>query len=328
MEHSLSGLYEETLKRQFSRLNRDNFTVQLELKRVFVCGGIVNPITSPDLIPGSFRDRLIRFTAERNIAFHDYIILAEEFKDYYADGNYDDLLTFEDDIARLCTLVIIFLESPGSLVELGLYSCREAFLKKLLIVVPHEEIKSEDSFIYLGPLKYIESKTGNPHCAYPFPSNEIGAYDPYYLEDLCHNIDERIKSAHREEAFEENSGHVAFLIAEIVRLCFPIMKGEIELALNVLGIDTKKSTVNRLIYLLLKMSFIGKERESTNVYYFPINKDEKLVNFGRTREDKRTDDSAFTLAMRQSFVIEKSQLARRRTRVLQRVIEKNKGGSS
>jgi len=156
----LSAEYEKALQEQFGRLNKDNFKVQFAIKTLFVCGGIVHPVDK-QLPPGSFRDRLMRYTAEKGIEFHDYIVLAEEFKDYYVDGNYRDLLTFEDDIASLSTLVIIFLESAGSLVELGLYCSRPAFFKKLLVVVPKDELETEDSFIYLGPLKFIESKVEN-----------------------------------------------------------------------------------------------------------------------------------------------------------------------
>lgn len=332
-EWILSAEYEKALQEQFGRLNKDNFKVQFAIKTLFVCGGIVHPVDK-QLPPGSFRDRLMRYTAEKGIEFHDYIVLAEEFKDYYVDGNYRDLLTFEDDIASLSTLVIIFLESAGSLVELGLYCSRPAFFKKLLVVVPKDELETEDSFIYLGPLKFIESKVENSFCTYPFPSRNDSVqenepeYDNYYLEDLCHNVEEKIKNTHKTENFKEKiSGHISYLIAEIIRLSFPIMLGEIEKVLKHLGIEVQQGTLQRILYLLRKMRFIDKERESTNTYYYPIHRDKKLVNFGRTTDNKIIDDSTLTMALRLTYVTDDSQLARRRVNVLQNVVPKMEEGN-
>ncbi len=50
-------------------------------------------------------------------------------------------MSFEDDIANISTLVVICLESAGSLVELGLFVNRKSLAQKLHVVAPFEEIE-------------------------------------------------------------------------------------------------------------------------------------------------------------------------------------------
>ena len=49
-------------------------------------------------------------------------------------GHIPDLMSFEDDIANISTLVVICLESAGSLVELGLFVNRKSLAQKLHVV--------------------------------------------------------------------------------------------------------------------------------------------------------------------------------------------------
>lgn len=57
------------------------------------------------------------------------LVLVEEFKDWLHDSIYPDLLTFESDLAETASLVVISLESPGALAELGSFSVNEKIKK-------------------------------------------------------------------------------------------------------------------------------------------------------------------------------------------------------
>lgn len=318
----MSQGYENTIKEQFSQLIHDNFHVQLSVKTLFVCGGEVDPLST---FPKSYRDNLLHYTASKNIEFHDCIVRAEEFKDYYKDDNYSDLLTFEDDIAYLSTLVIIFLESPGSLVELGLYCSRPQFYKKLLIVAPEEEVAGEDSFIYLGPLEYIKKKSSDSVLVYPFPKNEE-EYDELSSEDLCNEIQAKIDKANDTEKFDlSNSGHLSLMITEIIRLCFPIQIGEIEICFESLGVGVRQGQVRRLLYLLQKMKFVAKKNYGRNTYYYPCLPEQKLVSFGKTKRGKTLDSQTLFMAVRQSFVAMEDAHSNKRKGALRQINELMQG---
>ena len=315
----LNEEFEEKLKEQFSQLTYENFHALLSVKKLFVCGGEMDAAAHPSI---SFRNQFLTFTAENNVEFDSAIVCAEEFKDYYKNDNYNDLVTFEDDIASLSTLVIIFLESPGSLVELGLYCSRKQYHKKLLVVAPENKVSDEDSFIFLGPLKYIEKSSEDSVVIYSFPEKNVD-FDNATTDDLCSAISLKIdKSNDIEKFITNNSCHLAHLIAEIVRLCFPIQIGEIETCFKSLKIEFVQSQVKRLLYLLEKLNFLNHIKYSSNTYYFPTDPDERLMSFGRTKNEKTLESSKLFISIRQSFVLNNHPNSKRRQNVLKKITKK------
>lgn len=310
-------MFEETIRKQFELLDICNFNVDISHRLLFVCGG---KIDACEKIPPSFRDRLLTYTAKHAPELHEYFILAETFKDYFKENAYPDLLVFEDDIASISSLIIIFLESPGSLVELGIFCNKSDLFRKLLVVAPEEEVSAEDSFIYLGPLEYIRKKVPSSVIIYPWPNKDIEKYDGDYLDDLCTNIKDKLSSIPKTEQFnEKNSGHIALLITEIISLCVPIQLGEIEIAIKALGINITTKIISRYIYLLQKIGFIDFLSYSTNKYYYPL-KENKWVKFGKTKDNKIIDDKLLFMKFRQSFVTLTDPLSKRRVTALRQIL--------
>lgn len=310
-------MFEKAIKQQFEQLDISNFNVDISHRLLFICGGQIN--VSAD-IPPSFRDRLYSYTACKDRALHDYFILAETFKDYFKENTYPDLLTFEDDIASISSLIIIFLESPGSLVELGIFCNRPEFYKKLLIIVSSQETYNEDSFIYLGPLQYIKSKAQSSVLTYPWPNSDDIKYDNDILEDLCENIKSKLDTMPKTEQFNPKiSGHLVLLISEIISLCFPIQLGEIELALSCLGLKVSQKEVKRYLYLLQKTGIVDLLTYSSNKYFYPLLKNKKWVKFGKTKENNPMDNQKFLMNIRQSFVTLSDALSKRRYTALKQI---------
>lgn len=315
--------FEDALINEFSKLDHKKFRVNLSKHHIFVCGGVVN--AKADISP-SFRDRFIAHTANNEDKIHDAIVLAENFKDYFKENTYNDLLVFEDEIANISTLVIIFLESPGSLVELGMFCTKPNFYKKLVIVAPQERTESEDSFIYLGPLEYIRKKEETSVAIYPWPSSEQEKYDKDYLVDLCETINEKLGSLPKLVTFNKNnSGHVAFLVYEIIRLCYPILVGEIELVFEALDLNINESEINRHLYLLSKLQLISHNFYSNYRYYYPLYKDLKTVKFGKNKSDKVDDSQKIQMSINQSYVLSDEPKSRKRRSAKKQIMLKLKG---
>lgn len=310
--------FEQAIKTQFEQLNVSNFNVDISYRLLFICGGEVN---GQAIIPPSFRDRLFLYAAKNTPELHKHFVLAETFKDYFKENAYPDLLIFEDDIASLSSLVIIFLESPGSLVELGIFCNKPEFYKKLLIIAPEEQTSNEDSFIYLGPLEYIKRKDSSSVLIYPWPEKD-SKYDINILEDLCVNINNKLNSISKTEQFiNDRSGHLALLIGEVINLSYPIQLNEIEVALNSLGVRLSLKDINRYLYLLQKMKIIGLLSYSSNKYYYPLEKN-RWIKFGKNKNDHPMDMQKFFISIRQSFVMETDLLSKRRVTALKQIQSK------
>ncbi|CAI2025371.1 retron St85 family effector protein [Serratia fonticola] len=312
-------MFEQAIKKQFEQLDIGNFNVDISYRLLFVCGGKVDGSAK---IPPSFRDRLFLYTAKDDPELHEHFVLAETFKDYFKENAYPDLLIFEDDIASLSSLIIIFLESPGSLVELGIFCNKPEFYKKLLIIVPEEEVTNEDSFIYLGPLEYIRRKAPSSVLTYPWPESDKEKYDSDILEDLYGNINLKLDSIPKTEQFNDKiSGHLALLISEIISQCYPIQLNEIEIAINSIGIKILQKEVSRYLYLLQKMEIIGLLSYSSNKYYYPLRR-QKWVKFGKTKDDLPMDNKKFFMSIRQSFILSTDPLSKRRVTALRQILAK------
>lgn len=301
--------FENTLYTELSRLDYNRFKVNLEKRHIFVCGGTIDPL-SP--VPKSFRDYFLNHTATENHDIHDAIVLAESFKDYFKENTFNDLLIFEDEIANIATLVLIFLESPGSLVELGMFCSKPAYYKKLLVVAAQDKTEDEDSFIYLGPLVHIKKKEPSSVAIYPWPKENV-TYDKAYLDDLTASVQDKLDSVAKQVSFNKgNSGHVALLVYEIIRLSYPILIGEIEIALAALDLKVEEIEVKRHIYLLSKLGLINHNFYSSYTYYYPLLKDLKTISFGKDKYDKIPDSQSIQMNISQSYVVADSIQAKKR----------------
>lgn len=85
---------------------------------------------SNKLRPLLFAMLFLRYVSSIECNLIDQITLAEEFKDWIHDSVYKDLLDFENDIAHISSLIVIVLESPGALAELGLFVRNKVLNKK------------------------------------------------------------------------------------------------------------------------------------------------------------------------------------------------------
>lgn len=67
-----------------------------------------------------------------------------------------DLLELENMLADSVDAVVILLESPGAIAELGAFANHSKLCKKLIVIIDHRH-KGTKSFIMLGPIKYLRN---------------------------------------------------------------------------------------------------------------------------------------------------------------------------
>lgn len=313
--------FEDVLIEEFSSFDPSKFSVSFMPPKIFVCGGEI----CNDLIPSSMRERLLCYFYDNNKEVFSALLKAEDFKDYLREGAYSDLLEFETDIGNIATLIIICLESPGSLVELGIFCNNPSLLHRLLIVAPQHEIEAKDSFIYLGPLSNLIKKDEGSVLVYPWPDAKVKQYD--HIDLIAVDVTRKLDKSFKSEAFDsKNTAHLAFLIYEIILLAHPIKQFEIDLALMAMNIELQEKEISRLLYLLDKLELIKHTIYSNVAYFYDAANGERRIRFGATKKGATRDAPAIKMTLRQTYVLEGDELSKKRRLALQQIINIKKEG--
>lgn len=307
--------FEDKLIAEFQDFEHEKFHVSFLPPKVFLCGGEVDVKAQ---IPKSLRDRLISHFSTHEDELHASRIQAEDFKDYFKEGAYSDLLEFETDIANIATLIVICLESPGSLVELGLFCMAPTTASKLLIIAPQEELADEDSFIFLGPLDHIKRNNPDAVVAYPWPTPKLIEYE--HIELVVGDIKKKLEKMKKVQKFsEKNSAHIAFLIYDTIILAESITITEIEYALMAFKLEVDIKTVSRLLYLLEKIGLIAHTVYSSVTYYFDMPGSVRRIKFGSDAKGRTRDSQALTMALKSSYTMDREEASKRRVLVLKSI---------
>lgn len=83
-----------------------------------------------------------------------------------------DLLELENILAENVHAIVIVLESPGAIAELGAFSNHDR-LRNRLVVVVDKKYRRARSFVMLGPVNYLRRKTGSRVVFHDFSQPEL-----------------------------------------------------------------------------------------------------------------------------------------------------------
>lgn len=268
--------FDDKRKTHLAQISLEKSRVDLSSPIIFLCGGLVD---AREFHPTSIRDALLRHLSSVRCHTADQVTLAEHFQDWIHGSTYKNLLEFESDIAHISSLIVIILESPGALAELGLF-VKNAFLNKKLIIFVNDDHYGDKSFISLGPLRYLEGIRERNVCAYPWDSDSIDESVKDSLPDMHEDLLVALDGLDKSEAFDfDNDGHISFLIYELVRLFKAIKLTEIDVFLKDLGVVLKRDKLKRLVFLLQKFEFISFGKRGHDEYFYAL-KDIDKIQFG------------------------------------------------
>ncbi len=295
------------------KISLENSRVDLSSPIIFLCGGLVDIKKTPS---PSIRDSFLRYIHKSDDILSNNIILAEDFKDWIHDSVYKDLLDFESDIAHISSVIVIILESPGALAELGLF-VRNRVLNKKLIIFVNDSHYDTDSFIKLGPLRYLETIKEKTVCAYPWDLENIDSSIKESLPEMKQDLTQKISDTDKTEAFDAtNDGHLSFVLYEFIRVFQALKLTEIELYTRKVGLELSRDKVKRLLFLLSKFELIRFGKRGNDGYYYALVNIEK-VHFGG-HFDKR-DAKISTM---QFYMLNESES--RRVNFIKRIVKAEK----
>lgn len=245
---------------------------------IFLCGG---PTDVRSHTPISIRDAIQReLVRDRDI--ENRIRIAEDYKDWAHDSTYSDLVSFERHLAELSSVIVLVLESPGSIAELGLFSIIEEFKKKLLIFVETNHYQS-DSFIKLGPIDYLEKIHGNSAECHRWLSGNgrLATFDSSLAAELQPELADAVRSRAIKPIPERNFKSDnwldgALLICDLLSLCSALTLRELRQLLIALGCDRTESDVKQLLFILQRVGLLAMEPKGNQRFYVGIDPREHL----------------------------------------------------
>jgi hypothetical protein len=201
----LLSLYEDLDKSKLRFKNPSKF--------VFLCGGVISDATGAR--PVSLRDYLYRVRQIQS-RLNGNLILAEAATQIYRDTDYTDLISFEEDIARIAAIVLVIPESPGSLAELGSFATNDTIRRALRVII-QDQYASSESFVRYGPIQRV-IKTQGRDCigVYPWRSNIddhpiVRSIIPHYFA-IVDFINDHLRRVHASVTFPCDNDLLLFYI--------------------------------------------------------------------------------------------------------------------
>lgn len=207
----------------------------------------------------------------QNIFSNERVILAEEVEKQWGNclkeehAGYDNLLEFEMDIAELASVIPIFLEGTGAMVETGAFFCNPKLRKKILIILD-KKYCNEDSFIQRAIIKELR------------PSGQIICYDSKD-KDINQKIYKKIFSFRNNEIDTQEHSQSSFYFYLLKFLCEWKTKEEIIEELVKINQFTKyKDKLDDHLKILTALGLIIEELDSTQTKFLSLLRADILIN--------------------------------------------------
>jgi len=242
---------------------------------IFFCGGIV--LKDNSLPPTSVRDIVLRKLFCDAPDLCTKIIQAEDIQEWLHFGVYKDLMLFEQHLASLANIIVLFVESPGSIAELGAFSFNEHIEDKLLIFIKeHDYI--EKSFISLGPIKYLKDKYDSVK-VYPWKTETALTSEEIQIrivldsmegitEDIISDIKFVYNSKPKSVKFCNTSvGHMMLFLCDIMELFLAVKLKEIQEYFEQMEIPITIDDLKKLLFILKTLELIKEFNYGNDLYY-------------------------------------------------------------
>ena len=187
---------------------------------IFVCGGKSN-IDYP-----TARDRFLQY-ATRHLGSFQFF-RAEDFFSFAVASTIKDLLTIENDIAKFCDCLIIFIESSSAIAELGAFSNSDR-LAKMILAVNDADYELSNSFIAKGPIAKINRLSKFGPTVYLNMENALANVDQIEkrLAKIERKKNRRLSLTTYEEFLNESPKNRMMFLYDVISFFFPITLGEI-----------------------------------------------------------------------------------------------------
>ena len=218
----------------------------------------------------------LRVVFNRNIKISSpnyNIVLAEEADPLTSQADYQDLLSFESDIAQVVGVILLFAESPGSLAELGAFSAIDTIAPSLLAVL-NDNYYEQKSFITRGPIMHLEKSFGEDSvvsldCAdlNIGSKGEIDRIDvPAFMESVVSIVKAKLEKRHFYNSLDpQSSGHRILILVGLCQEYGALTIKELRSYFDSLSLDG--SRINNYLYCANLLGWIKTIRKGNHIFY-------------------------------------------------------------
>lgn len=210
---TIAEQYRATAHRNSVLLSRDAFLV-------FVCGAQDNAADPPA------RQLFMRY-ARRHLDGIDFFLAEDYFKQSQA-AQEKDWLSIEDELASYADCLIVFVESPSAIAELGAFANNDR-LVEVMLAVNDRSHENADSFIRHGPIAKIQERSKFAPVLYTNMSHVLT--DTHLIQSKLAGVQRkrasRLEIATKEQFVDAPKKHRMLFLYELIALLSPISLAEL-----------------------------------------------------------------------------------------------------
>jgi hypothetical protein len=256
---------------------------------VFLCGGVLNDRDAP---PSSARDALLRRIGPGQLGGAN-VVLAETANNKLPESSFSNLLDLEEHIGAIVDSVILFVESPGSICELGAF-CKIPEISSRLKTFVMNDHAIRSSFVRNGPLKYLRRADGHDNFStfdWRIVDGKVEIED-FVLEEIFSESEDAAKSRPITESFDHgSSGHVTYTILAITFALRGGLLSEIKESARTIWPYITETQVRRSLDVLQIVELVEPVTNGKKTYYVPkierLNLDVTISESAAIREPMR-----------------------------------------
>lgn len=194
----------------------------------------------------------------------------EDITDWHVDGLFKNLMNFEQELAGICSLVVIVLESAGSIAELGAFSQLPDLSEKIFAIKSRDFEAGADliSFINLGILRFLKEKQDSAVRNYPWNVSAPHSIEDEVVQDIVSDISEKLNQIPKTAVFDARlTTHVAVLLCELTSIFTAIRESEFASYLEYFDIKISRDDLRRKLFLLERFGLLKKEVYSDSTFF-------------------------------------------------------------
>lgn len=240
---------------------------------VFVYGGPVRE--KPDGEALSMRDRFVSWSHDTDHQVASLLRIPENYPEWNQFNGYNNLVDFERDAGCLSRTIVLFIESPGALAELGAFCTEQVLAERLFVILFNKHFKA-NSFVTLGPLRILDQLHGDDKAICPVDGEKLEDFE-YVLEDVANEVFAKSQRLPKQSLFDKKLIRDQFLlVADMVELFGALKQSEIMQFLEHFGIslENPNARLTQMLNLLCLLNVIQKS-EHLNRHFFVPSKSER-----------------------------------------------------
>lgn len=185
--------------------------------------------------PSSIRDSIRKELTSRSYLKRLDVYYPEElFEELLRSGTKYDLLSLENLLAKSVHSVVIILEGPGAVAELGAFANHKG-LKDRLIVIVDKKYRRANSFIMLGPVRFLCENTQSAILYHDFRNPKF--------KELCPQIRSLVRNQSDKTHIDysvANPIYAQYFIVSIIYLMEPVESRTLREMMGLAGIRSTK----------------------------------------------------------------------------------------